>query len=156
MKNITRYGFLIFTILLTISACSQSEEVIKIKDKNLSSMLFIQKVEDNSSNEEMTKVVKDKQKIEQILTMIEGLKVKDTNSEYVSDVMKSQNTYMFGFSEGEKMETGKKIPYAFYILENGTFIFPHNDFNALQEPRVTLEKHKELLDEIKNRLDIDF
>lgn len=118
-------------------------------------MLFIQKVEDNASSEEMTKIVKDKQKVKKILTMIEGLKVKETNSEYVLEQMKSQNTYIFSFSEDENIETGV-VPYAFNVLNDGTFIFTHEKVNSLQKPRITTGKHQDLLNEMKQLLEIDF
>jgi hypothetical protein len=146
--------FIVMTFLL--STCSGNEETIKLEDKSFASTLFIQKVEDNSSAEEMTKIVKDEEKIEQILAMIEGLKVEETNNEYALDEMKLQKTYIFNFFEGEKMETAKEVPYAFSVLEDGTFIFTHNDFNSPQVPRITLEKHKELLDDIKQLFEIDF
>ncbi|WP_010529145.1 hypothetical protein [Lentibacillus jeotgali] len=122
----------------------------------MSGQLFIQKVEDNTSSEEMTKVIKDKQKIKQVLTMVEGLKVKETNSENITDQLKSQNNYSFNFSKGEKLETSKRVPYSFTVLSDGTFIFPYKDFNSLQKPRITIEKHKELFNDIKQLLEINF
>ncbi|QTM99069.1 hypothetical protein ERJ70_06990 [Sediminibacillus dalangtanensis] len=143
-------------ILLLLSACSESEQVIEIEDKGLSSSIFIQKVENNSSSEEMTKMVNDKQKIEDVLTMVDGLKAKKTSSEEMMDKMKSTNTYMFAFSKGEELKTGKAAPYAFYALENGTFIFPYNDFNSTHKPLITIEKHEGLVDELKQLLGIQF
>ncbi|WP_371068517.1 hypothetical protein [Sediminibacillus sp. JSM 1682029] len=143
-------------MLLLLSACSKSEQVIEIKDKGISSSLFIQNVEDNSSSEEMTKMVNDKQKIEDVLTMVDGLKAKTTSSEEMMDKMKSTNTYMFAFSKGEGLKRGRAAPYAFYALENGTFIFPYNDFNSKQKPLITIEKHEGLLDEMKKLLGIEF
>ncbi len=43
-------------------------------------------------------MIKDKQKIKHVLTMIERLKVKEISSESVFDQLKSQNNYLFGFS----------------------------------------------------------
>ncbi|WP_430787006.1 hypothetical protein VBD025_15320 [Virgibacillus flavescens] len=104
----------------------------------------------------MTKTIKDKQKIKKVLTMIEGLKVKKSSSESIVKQLKSQNNYSFGFAESDKLESGKKIPYTFSVLKDGTFIFPYEDFNSLQKPRITIEKHKELLNEIKELLEINF
>ncbi|ASK64168.1 hypothetical protein CFK37_19445 [Virgibacillus phasianinus] len=143
-------------VIFLLSACSENEEVVKVKEKGLSGQLFIQKVENNTSSEEMTKMIKDKQKIKKILTMVEGLKVKETSNENAFDQMKSQNSYTFIFSKGEKLETVKKAPYAFHVLSDGTFIFPYKDFNSLQKPRKTVEKHKELFNDIKQILEIDF
>lgn len=55
-------------------------------------MLFIQKTEDQTSSEEMTKMVTDQQKIEKILTMVEGLKVEETDTDYILTEMKAQDS----------------------------------------------------------------
>ncbi|EQB36292.1 MULTISPECIES: hypothetical protein [Virgibacillus] len=117
---------------------------------------MIQKSVNNSSSEELTKMVNEKQKIKQILTIIEGLKVKRTTSEKVFEKMKTQDNYTFAFSEGKELKVGKKASYAFYVLEDGTFIFPYSDVNSLQEPLITIKKHKELLGEIKELSEVDF
>ncbi|KGP72360.1 hypothetical protein [Pontibacillus yanchengensis] len=102
----------------------------------------------------MTKKVNDKQKIEQVLTMVEGLNVKETQSEGTFEKMKSSDTYMFVFSEGENQYG--KAPFAFYVLDNGTFIFPYKDFNSPKENLITIEKHDGLLKEIKNLFNISY
>ncbi|MED3652853.1 hypothetical protein P4489_00585 [Heyndrickxia sporothermodurans] len=156
MKNkYTFIGFLtIWSILLC--ACSGNKEEIKIVKKNSLSTIFIQKVVDNSSSEEMTKIVKDKKMVEKILSMVEGLKVKKSNSKYIFDEMKTQNTYSFGFFENEKIQSGKKVPYAFYVLNDGTFVFTHNDVGSIKKTRITIDKHKDLLSKMKQLLEINF
>ena len=139
-----------------MSGCSNGEQVIEIENKEKAGSLFIQKVENDSSSEELTKVVSDKQQIEQVLTMAEGLEVKKINSEVTMEKMKASNTYMFVFSEGKGIESGKKATFAFYALENGTFIFPYRDFNSPQEPLITVERQKGLLDEMKKLIEITF
>jgi 3-deoxy-D-arabino-heptulosonate 7-phosphate (DAHP) synthase len=149
-------GFIIFLILTLISACSgKGEEVVKIKDKRFSGLLIIQKVEDNTSSEEMQKMIRDKQNIEKILTMVEGLKVKVTDAQKVSEAMKSQDSYSFGFMEGDKFKPGRS-PYTFIALNDGTFIFTNEDVNSMQIPRMTIGKHKKLLNEMKLLLEIGF
>ncbi|ASK64092.1 hypothetical protein CFK37_18995 [Virgibacillus phasianinus] len=144
-------------ILLLLSACSGNKEAIKIEDKGMANALFIQKVEDNIAKEEMTKFVRDKDKIKNVLSMVEGLKVKEMVNENFFREMESQNSYTLGFSEKEKFEaTGEPMPYAFYILEDGTFAFPYDGFNSQHPLRVTKEKHPQLLKKIKKLLDIDF
>ncbi|TYS89900.1 hypothetical protein [Rossellomorea aquimaris] len=64
-----------------MSGCSNGEQVIEIENKEKASSLFIQKVENDTSSEELTKVVSDKQQIEQVLTMAEGLEVKKISFE---------------------------------------------------------------------------
>ncbi|MFC4559338.1 hypothetical protein ACFO3D_14150 [Virgibacillus kekensis] len=142
-------------MFLSLIGCSENKTVINIDDKSSFSTLVIQKMENNSSSEEMTKIIRDKQKIKQILKLVEGVKVKETKKDYAFNQLKSKSSYMFGFFEGEKTETGR-IPYAFYILADGTFIFTYKEVNSIQQPRITVKKHEDLLNEIKRRLEIDF
>jgi hypothetical protein len=139
-----------------LCGCSNSEQVKEIENKDKAGSLFIQKVENDTSSEELTKVVDDKQQIEQVLAMIEGLEVKKISSEEAVEKMKGSNTYMFAFLEGKEIESGKKAPFAFYALENGTFIFPYSDFNSPQEPLITVESQKGLLDDIKQLFELTF
>ncbi|WP_156029933.1 hypothetical protein [Rossellomorea vietnamensis] len=150
--------FLFLTILVFIlCGCSNSEQVKEIENKDKASSLFIQKVEDDTSSEELTKVVNDKKKIEQVLAMIEGLEVEKISSEETMEKMKASNTYMFVFSEGKNSESGKQAPFAFYALENGTFIFPYTDFNSPQKPPLITVKTKEgLLDDMKQLFELTF
>jgi len=143
-------------ILFLLSACTKKEEIVKIKDKNFSDMLLIQKVEGNTTSEELTKTVKDKQKIKEILTMVDGLKVQEKNGDDIIERMKSQDYYTFAFAEGDKMVSGEQIPYAFSVFNDGTFVFSHEDINLSLKPRVTIKKHKELFNEIKKLLKVDF
>jgi len=143
-------------IVILLSACSEKEEVIEIEDKNFSSMLVIQKVEKNASSEDMTKVVRDKQKIEEIVTMVEGLRVKETDTEYMMDELKSHDSYSFNFAEGENMESGKPIPYSFIVLTDGTFFFTHTEVNFTEKTRMTVDKNKALLNEINQIVDVNF
>jgi translation initiation factor 1 (eIF-1/SUI1) len=140
-----------------MSACAdKKKEVVKIKDKNFSGMLMVQKMKDNTGTEEMTKIIRDKQKIEKILTMVDGLKVVETKTEKMTDALKAQDSYFFTFAEGEKFEYGKPAPYVFIILNDGTFFFSYKDVNSLQKPRMTIVEHKELLNETKQLLGVNF
>lgn len=147
--SINKY-FICFTLILffLLSACSGSEQVIEIKSKDSLKTLLIEKVDGNSSSEEMTKIVKDKDKIENVLSMIEGLKVKESSSEYVFDEIKSQSTYTFSFFESEEIESGKEVPYAFSVLNYGTLIFSHKDVGSPITLRITTAKDKDLLNDI--------
>ncbi|MDF2789859.1 MAG: hypothetical protein K0S80_2957, partial [Neobacillus sp.] len=78
------------------------------------------------------------------------------NTEYLLDELKSQDSYSFSFAEGEKLESAKQIPYSFTVLNDGTFFFTNKDVNSIQQPRMILKKHKELLNEMKELLEVDF
>ncbi|GGD25707.1 hypothetical protein [Pontibacillus salipaludis] len=143
-------------LLAFLVACSNGEQVIEIEGKDRASALFIQKVENHSTSDESSLKVNDRQLIEKVLTKVEGLTVKETTTEKTMEKMKSSITYMFVFSESEEFQTGKPLPYAFYILEDGTFIFPYSDFNSKQNPLITTDNDQELLDEMKDLVEIEF
>jgi hypothetical protein len=54
------------------------------------------------------------------------------------------------------MENAIFAPYSFVVLNDGTFLFTHKDVNAPQKPRMTIEKHKNLLKGMKQVLKVDF
>lgn len=150
-------SLMIVFILALISACSEQKvEVIELQDKNFSCMLMIQKMEGNTVSEEMNKIVRDKQKIEKLLAMIEGLEVRETDTDKMADALKSQDSYSFNFARGKELESGKPVPYSFILLIDGTFFFTNKDVNSIQQPRMTILKHKELLNEMKQLLEVDF
>ncbi|KHE72761.1 hypothetical protein [Halobacillus sp. BBL2006] len=150
------YSSLVLILILTACSTSSAKEV-QIEQPSFANTLFIQKVEGHESSEERTKMVTDHSKIESILQKVNGLPLEEAASTSLFQTIKSQPTYMFGFSENEKLESGDSMEYGFYILKNGTFIFTHKDINQLRKrPAVSKEKHKELLHDIKGELDITF
>ncbi|WP_042351370.1 hypothetical protein [Bacillus massiliigorillae] len=153
-----KYRFIsLLIVLLVLSACSdKQEEVIEIKDKHFSGKLWVQKVENITSTEEQMKMTTNKQMIEQILSMVDGLAVKEMNNEKMLEKMKSQDSYFFSFAEGTKMEIAKPMPYAFIVLKDGTFIFTHKDVHSVTKPLVTIEKHPDLLEEMKQLVKVEF
>ncbi|MFG6147637.1 hypothetical protein [Halobacillus sp. B23F22_1] len=71
-------------------------------------------------------------------------------------MLESQDSYMFNFFESQTLETGQ-VPYAFYILEEATFVFTFDDIDSVREkPLLTTENHPRLLKGIKKVLDVDF
>ncbi|MGG0657862.1 hypothetical protein [Rummeliibacillus pycnus] len=137
-------------LLILLSACSEKKkEVTKLENVDSSELLIIQKVEGNSKATEDNIIVKDKKKIEQILAMVDGIKVEETTSKYMMDEMKKHTTYMFNFEEDQGIKSGENVAYAFDILEDGTIFFTHKDVHSVQKPRISIEKHKDLLKKIQ-------
>ncbi|WP_316569377.1 hypothetical protein [Neobacillus sp. YIM B06451] len=100
------------------------------------------------------RTVKNPQKAEEILSMVEGLKVKEAKEKVR---IESPDTYMFSFHTGDDSERGEMVPYSFFVLGDGTFIFTHEDVDKpLENPLVTTSKHKELLDEIRQHVGLNF
>ncbi|WP_226672172.1 hypothetical protein [Rossellomorea aquimaris] len=153
MKNVQ---FILSILLCLLVGCSNSEQTLKIEPKEKAESLFIQKVENNTVPEELTKVIHDQEQIEKVLTKIEGLKVERISSDEMMDKMESSDTYMFAFSEGKEIESGKPAPYAFNVLEDGNFLFSYSGFDSPQKPLMTVDKHEELLEELKDLIGIEF
>ncbi|WP_181347714.1 hypothetical protein [Thalassobacillus sp. CUG 92003] len=145
---------LLIGIVVLLSACSGNNSTLKLDDKRFADTLFIQKVENGSPSEEKSKIVSDKDKIEKILTMVEGLNVEKTDN--VLEKLKGEgNVYMLGFFEG-KATPSKKGEYAFNLMENGTILFGLNTYDNQDSASITTEKHPELTKEIKQVLEIEF
>ncbi|MFZ3579165.1 hypothetical protein [Virgibacillus sp. DJP39] len=152
MKNIV---IPLVVIVLLLGACSGNEKTIQLEDRSFANTLFIQKVENNSSSEEMSKTVKDKDKIEEVLSMVEGLNVQKINTDTFMENLKSQNSYMLGFFKGNGTNT-EKGKYAFNILEDGTVLFNSDKVDNPGTLLITTKKHKDLLNEMKQLLEINF
>jgi hypothetical protein len=156
--NRTARIFSSLVLILIVTACSTSSaKEVQIEQPGFANTLFIQKVEGQESSEERTMMVTDHSKIESILHQVNGLSLEEAASTSLFQTLKSQPTYMFGFSKKEKLNSGDSMEYGFYILKDGTFIFTHKDVDQLRKrPAVSKEKHKELLHDIKGELDINF
>jgi hypothetical protein len=148
--------FVFFICFTTLHACSNQETISNIETKDFAKALFVQKVENSTSTEELTELITDPAKIQSTLDLVDGLPVKETTSDKVFKMMKAEDTYMFYFSKTDEMVTGK-VPYAFYILGDGHVIFTHGDVDELLEkPLMTTETHEDLLDDVRQRLKVDF
>lgn len=150
----TIISFLMLVCFL-LNACSQNEETVEIDDKGFANMLLVQKIEGNIASDDMTKIVKDKEKITETLEMVEGLEVKEIEVNRMFEKLRAQNAYMFSFLENDVRDT-EKIPYAFYILEDGTVLFTAENVGSPEYPRVSIAKQEDLLDEMREMLDVEF
>ncbi|MGD6965638.1 hypothetical protein ACQCVP_04365 [Rossellomorea vietnamensis] len=147
--------YVVFTAFF-LGACASGEEVLKIEDKTFAKMLIVQKVENDTSDEALTKSITDESKVEETLELVSGLKVKELSTDESFTKLKSQNSYMFSFFNTEQDISGM-IPYAFYVLEDGTMMFTFEGPESLREkPVITIDAEKELLDKIKAHLEIEF
>ncbi|TYR74174.1 hypothetical protein FZC79_15260 [Rossellomorea vietnamensis] len=152
-------SFLTIFVVLTaffLGACASGEEVLKIGDTTFAKMLVVQKVENDTSDEALTKSITDETKVEETLKLVSGLKVKELSTDEFVNKLKSQNSYSFSFFKTEQ-DTSGMIPYAFYVLEDGTMMFTFEEVDSLREkPLITINAEKELLDKIKDHLEIEF
>ncbi|MGP4039864.1 hypothetical protein ACTWP4_08170 [Gracilibacillus sp. D59] len=148
------YVPLLFIIVL-LSACSSKEEPIKIEDKDFADLLVVQKVENNISSQGTETIIKDKEKIKEILSIVEGVQVEEMESEQLFKEMKSGIVYMFAFfkEDGTKPKKGE---YAFNILEDGTILFSYDNVGYTNIPAITTEKHINLLNKMKQTLNINY
>ncbi len=148
----------LMSILVTaiiLAGCSAKEETIAFEDKQFASTLVIQKVEHNASTEEKTKMVTEEDKIEKTLTQMEGLEVEEISQDSFVKKLKSKSSYTFVFLGPDQKESGKG-KYAFAILEDGTILF---NFTEVEDPGSTMiskQKQPEVLEELKEKLDVSF
>ncbi len=131
-------------------------EAVQIKDKHFSNIMVVQKIENNTTSEEKIRTLKDQSKIEKILSIIDGMKVEESSNEVMLEKMKMQDSYLFLFGNGDHLESGKPIPYSFSVLDDGTFFFVNDNVNSLQRPHISIEKHVELLNDMKRFLKIEY
>ncbi|MEW4305626.1 hypothetical protein [Rossellomorea marisflavi] len=148
----------LMSILVTaiiLAGCSAKEEIIAFKDKQFANTLIVQKVENNTSTEEQTKMVTEKNTIEKVLTQVEGLEVEEISQDSFMKKLKSKSSYSFVFLGPDQIESGKG-KYAFTILKDGTILF---NFAEVEDPGSTMiskQKQPEVLEELKKQLDVSF
>ncbi|ASN06760.1 hypothetical protein [Virgibacillus necropolis] len=146
----------VILILVMLSACSNEEKVLEIKDKSFAETLLINKVVDNvsgSSGEPI--VIKEDQRIIKLLTMVEGMNVKKGDYDKFINKLRIRDSYSFSISDEEKLTTGTYVAYSFYVLEDGTFFFIQNTGDAIKR-YITTKKYPDMLNKIKETLEIDF
>ncbi|WP_058305976.1 hypothetical protein [Gracilibacillus massiliensis] len=149
---------LIFSILFLslLSACNNDEEKVTIEDKNFANILYVQKIENNYSSRELTKPIEDQEKIQEVLTIVEGLPAeKISTDEFIQKLENQDDYYRFGFV-GENGENVQRDQYAFQIMDDGTIIFNFDQINNPDHPLVTVTAHHEILEELKEVLGIQF
>ncbi|SEQ55790.1 hypothetical protein [Piscibacillus halophilus] len=126
-------------VILILSACSNDEEVVTFENKDFANTLIVQKVENSSSSSDKKKTVTDKEKIEKVLSKVEGLKVKKISVEDSMDQLQGQEVYTFGFfKDPESAENGE---YAFNVLEDGKILINYDDVANPNTPLITLDTH---------------
>lgn len=147
-KEVIKRLVILALLVAVLGACS-GEEVLKIEDKNFNTLNIIS----TSGKIEDPIVIKDNKKVNKVLKMVEGLKVKADKD--IIEKAKLENVIGFAFTKEEKLKTGR-IPYTFYILKNDKLMFPQDKVNSMQTPRVTIKKQSKLVKEIKSIYGIDF
>ncbi|RCW77310.1 hypothetical protein [Saliterribacillus persicus] len=116
-------------------------------------MLVVKKIIDNHPAEDSDIVIKDKKKIKEVLSLVEGVHVENIENEQAMNKIKSGTVYIFGFFN-ENKSTTQKGEYAFSILEDGSIIFTYDNINNTQTPVITTQKQKDKLNKIKQLLNI--
>lgn len=154
MKNVA----ILFFIALMLIGCSHSNKQIAINNKDFAKNLIVERMEDNVTSDEFNKEISNTSKIKEVLGMVDGMEVQKVGKN-ASEIMKSNQsskTYVFSFFK-EKIETVKIVPYVFIILEDGTFIYTHDKVNSVrQKPLISVEKHKDMVSKLKEKLEINF
>lgn len=99
----------VILILLILCACSNEEKTLEIKDKSFAETLLINNVENNVSGKSGDPIViKENKKIIKLLTMVEGMEVKNRNFDNFFEELKSEDSYSFSISDEKKLKSGPR------------------------------------------------
>ncbi|WP_163582911.1 hypothetical protein [Gracilibacillus saliphilus] len=151
-----KVSFILVILFGLLCACATEEKTVQIENKDFADTLFVQKVENNFTSDKLAKMIEDSEKIKQVLSKVEGLEAeKIDNDELISILENHDSYYMFGFFEGDSTNIQKE-DYGFQILEDGTILFNYDQVDNSDHPLVTVDTHKDILEEMKEMLEITF
>lgn len=137
-------------MILALAACSSSEE----KTTNVPSIkefksAQVQTIVNNNADEKKTIKIKDAAKVQEILTLVDGIKTKEQNITETEKEMKKVDSYFFYFENKKVRDKKNPIPYSVFISEDGRVYFTHSDIDELMVPQRSVETHPEALAKIK-------
>jgi len=158
MKKVIFSLFISILMINLLIGCSNSKTQITIDNKDFAKNLIVERMEDNVTSDEFNKEISNTSEIEEVLGMVDDMKVQkaDKNASEILKTNQSSEIYVYSFFK-EKIETGKIVPYAFIVLEDGTFIYTHDKVNSVrQKPLISVEKHKDMVNDLKDKLEINF
>ncbi|SFP37364.1 hypothetical protein [Salibacterium halotolerans] len=150
---------LLFVLMCLCSACGSStnEETLSNTDPSPTNQeemgfLHIQKISaDNASAG--TKIIKDKEKIQNILSATENVKVQETSKNTNMEKQTDQPSYLFSFSK--QRNVNEQAAYSFFLYQDGTIIIlTEQDHNYIVPPEDSNEA-MERIQEIANLTDED-
>ncbi|QGH32888.1 hypothetical protein GI584_01945 [Gracilibacillus salitolerans] len=151
-----KVSFILVILLGLLCACSTEEKTVQIENKDFANTLFVQKVENNFTSDKLAMLIEDPEKIKNALSMVEGLEAEEIdNDERIGILENHDNYYMFGFFEGESTNIQKE-DYGFQILEDGKILFNYDQLDNSDYPLVTVDTHKDILEDMKEMLEITF
>ncbi|MDX8046455.1 hypothetical protein SH601_10720 [Gracilibacillus sp. S3-1-1] len=150
-----RVAFILILVSL-LCGCGTIKTNVQIEDKDFADLLFVQKVENNFTSDKLAMPISNQTEIRQVLSMVDGLDAKKIdNDELINILEKQDNYYMFAFFESEESNPTTR-EYRFQVLEDGTILFDVNKIGTSDFPLVTTDTHNDLLEEMKEMLEINF
>ncbi|SFL91915.1 hypothetical protein SAMN04487943_10590 [Gracilibacillus orientalis] len=151
-----KLSVILVVLISLLCACSTEQKTVQVDNKDFVNTLFVQKVENNFTSDKLLKQIEDQEKIEQVLSMVEGLEAEEIDNDELIGVLENHaNYYMFQFSEGENTNTDRG-DYGFQVLEDGIILFSYDQPNTSSQPLITVNTHKDLLEDMKEMLEITF
>ncbi|RWZ54560.1 hypothetical protein EQV77_14930 [Halobacillus fulvus] len=136
-----------------INGCATSSSESKIPDEEVYNTLYVQNVNENGTRTDENRLeLSDKEKIEKLIHMVEGLETKNATDQDVKELhkeLRKPNTYTFTLSENSNSESRK---YIFTISSNG-YLYLTDANNSVKS--ITTEEHPNLLHTVKKELNID-
>lgn len=143
-------------MILALVACSNdTEKTTKVPEIKEFQTVQVQKIVNNNADEKETITIKDAAKTQEILKLVDGLKTKEQNITDTEAEMKKVKSYFFYFENKKERDPANPIPYSVFITEDGRIFFTHSDIDELMVPQRSVEKHPEILEQIKKIADVE-
>lgn len=136
-------------MILALVACGNEEKTTNVPDPTKFKTAQIQTIHNNDADEKDTITIKDKEKVQQILKLVDGLKTKEQNITNTEKEMKKVDSYFFYFENKKERDKKNPIPYSVFMTDDGRIFFTHSDIDKLMVPQRSVEKHPEIVKEIK-------
>lgn len=151
IKKFIPFAIIILLVLSVVYVIfsGKSEETMEVPSGKEFISVQVQSIVDNKEVKSKTITIEDKEKLDDILSAVDGLKTKQSTITNTEKEIKDVNSYFFYFENKKERDLKKPFPYSFFITETGYIYYTHNAINSLDTPRRTVEAHPEILKELK-------
>ncbi|MBQ0138720.1 MAG: hypothetical protein KBT36_05440 [Kurthia sp.] len=140
---------ILVVLILALAACGDKEQTTNVPDPAKFKSAQIQTIHNNDADEKDTIVLKDKEKVQEVLKLVDGLKTKEQNITKTEKEMKKVDSYFFYFENKKVRDDKNPIPYSVFMTDDGRIFFTHSDIDELMVPQRSVEKHPEIVKQIK-------
>ncbi|MEN0588504.1 hypothetical protein [Kurthia gibsonii] len=151
IKKLIPFAIIILLVLsvLYVIFSGKSEKTIEVPSGKEFISVQVQTIENNKEVKSKTVTLTDKEKIDEILRAVDGLKTKQSTITNTEKEIKDVDSYFFYFENKKERDPRKPFPYSFFITEKGYIYYTHNAINSLDTPQRTVEAHPDVLKKLK-------